>query len=595
MAEDLIARVKQSNDIVEVVGEYLPLRRQGRTYKGLCPFHDDHHPSLDVDPVRQRFRCWACGKYGDVITFVQERERCNFREAVELLARRAGITVSWTNPRRDQERAAWYDLVRWAEEQYRKYLWESPQAAEARQYLLQQRGLRRETLEQFGIGFAPEDWEWLVRRALRVGWTPEQLVTVGLCGQREQDGKLYDRFRGRIIFPIRDVRGRTVGFGGRLLPQAEAAGLQPKYYNSTDTPLFRKREHLYGLDLARSAAEQLGYLAVVEGYTDVLMAHQHGCRAVVATLGTALNEAHLQQLRRFVPRVVLVFDADSGGQRGVEAALLLFLQHDLELAIAQLPAHLDPCDYLRAHGREGFEKVLAQAVDALEFKLRQELTPQALASLDGRRQVVDNVLRVLAQLPANSSGIAQVKRELAVAYLARRVGANENTLWLRLQEIYRQVHQVPAPPQSTPTRVNLDPLERQLLELLLAEPRLLETFAQQVPLDWIEHRGIRQVLARMLRIFQQGDLPTLDRMRQEFADQARLCTYLLHLHDRGLALADRRSAFQEVVQALRERQVRRHRERLHQELQQITADAPPPVDLLRQYQQPQPLPSERLG
>lgn len=588
MAGDVIAQIKQANDIVEVVREYLPLRRQGRTYKGLCPFHDDHHPSLDVDPVRQRFRCWACGKYGDVITFVQERERCSFREAVEILARRAGISVQLGNPQRAQERSAWYDLLRWVEEQYRKCLWESTLAAPARQYL-QERGLRRETLLEFGIGFAPDQWDWLTKRSLQVGWTAEQLATLGLCGRREQDGKLYDRFRGRIIFPIRDVRGRTVAFGGRLLPGAETAQRLPKYYNSTDTPLFRKSEHLYGLDRARAAAEQQGYLAVVEGYTDVLMAHQCGCRAVVATLGTALNTAHLQQLRRFVPRVVLVFDADSGGQRGVEQALQLFLQHDLELRIAELPDNLDPCDFLLAHGHEAFERVLNQAVDALEFKLRQELTPSALASLEGRRQAVDNVLRVLAQLPANSSGTTQIKRELAIAQLARRSGAQETTLWVRLQELYREAHKIPSPPSAVPAQVRLDSLERQLLEIFLAEPALLAEFAPRLRLEQIAHRGIRHVLARMLRLSAAGIEPTVDRLRQEFADKPRLGSYLLQLHDRGLALSYRRSCLEELLRALDEREALRRRQQLRTQLQNIAGDAPPPTHLLRQFQQSQTL------
>ncbi|GBD36856.1 DNA primase [bacterium HR36] len=589
MAGDLIAQVKQANDIVEVVREYLPLRRQGRTYKGLCPFHDDHHPSLDVDPVRQRFRCWACGKYGDVITFVQERERCSFREAVEILARRAGLAVHWGQPQRDQERSAWYDLLRWAEEQYRKCLWESSVVAVARQYL-QERGLRRETLLEFGVGFAPDQWDWLTQRAMKVGWTAEQLVTLGLCGQREQDGKLYDRFRGRIMFPIRDVRGRTVGFGGRILPGAESQAHAPKYYNSTDTPLFRKSEHLYGLDRARAAAEEEGYLAVVEGYTDVLMAHQHGCRAVVATLGTALNEAHLQQLRRFVPRVVLVFDADSGGHRGVELALQLFLQHDVELRIVQLPAEFDPCDFLLAHGREAFAQLLTEAVDALEFKLRQELTPHALATLEGRRQAIDNVLRLLAQLPANPSGVTQVKRELAISQLARRAGANETTLWWRLQELYRQAHKIATPPTSAPLPIRLDPLERQLLEIFLAEPALLAEYRSHWRLEHIEHRGIRQVLAKMLQLVSVGIEPTVDRLRQEFSHHPRLSTYLLQLHDRGLALSDRRACLEQLLQALQERQAQRQREQLRQQLQKIAADAPPPADLLRKFQEHRPLP-----
>jgi DNA primase len=591
VAEDLIAQVKQANDIVEVVREYLPLRRQGRTYKGLCPFHDDHHPSLDVDPVRQRFRCWACGKYGDVITFVQERERCSFREAVEMLARRAGITPRWGNPQRDQERNAWYELMRWAEEQYRRFLWESPRAQVAREYLSARR-LQKETLLEFGIGFAPPEWDWLARRALRVGWTMEQLVTVGLCGQRESDGVPFDRFRGRILFPIRDVRGRTVAFGGRVLPGMEAEERLPKYYNSADSPIFRKSEHLYGLDRARELAEQAGYLAVVEGYTDVLMAHQHGCRTVVATLGTALNASHLQQLKRFVPRVVLVFDADSGGDRGVEQALQLFLEHDIELAIAQLPAGLDPCDFLQTHGREAFEQILRQAVDALEYKLRQELTPSALATLEGRRLAVDRVLQVLARLPARGSPTTQVKRELAIAQLARRTGASETTLWQRLQQWYCQIHRIPANPEEPPLRqVSVDPLERQLLEILLAEPALISQVRQAVPLSEIQHRGLRQVLRRMYALAEAGTQPTVDRLRQEFADRPRLEQYLLRLHDRGQMLQDRGGWLRELLAAFQQRRAQRLRQQLQEQLRHLDSDAPPPTELLRQIQQGHSLPS----
>ena len=591
VADDLIVQVKQANDIVDVVREYLPLRRQGRTYKGLCPFHDDHHPSLDVDPVRQRFRCWACGKYGDVITFVQERERCSFREAVEMLARRAGIAIGWGNPQRDQERSAWYELLRWAEEQYRRFLWESPRAGVAREYLAA-RGLNKETLVEFGIGFAPPEWDWLARRALHVGWTPAQLVTVGLCGQRESDAALFDRFRGRVLFPIRDVRGRTVAFGGRILPGSEEQPGVPKYYNSSDTPLFRKSEHLYGLDRARAAAEQCGYLAVVEGYTDVLMAHQHGCRAVVATLGTALNQAHLQQLKRYVPRVVLVFDADSGGDRGVELALQLFLEQDIELAIAQLPAGLDPCDFVRTHGREAFEQVLTQAVDALEYKLRQELTPTALATLAGRRQAVERVLQVLARLPARGSHATQVKRELAIAQLARRTGANEITLWRRLQELYRQSHRVPGDPEEPPVRqVAVDPLERQLLEILLAEPTLIHQVRSALPLPEIQHRGLRLVLTRMYRLAEAGLQPTVDRLRQEFADRPRLGEYLLRLHDRGQLLQNRDQWLQALLAAFQERRSQRLREQVQAQLRSLDSDAPPPTELLRQIQEGHSFPS----
>src|SRR5439155_5750404 len=222
-----------------------------------------------------------------------------------------------------------------------------------------------------GLGYAPATGDWLAQRAVPAGLSMDLLEKLGLVARRQEGNGYYDRFRDRIIFPIRNTRGQVVGFGGRILPSSSFADRAPKYYNSSDTPLFAKSEQLYGLDQARSAATEAGYLAVVEGYTDVLMAHQLGVCQVVATMGTALNGRHVQQLRRFVSRVVLVFDADAGGSTGVDRALQIFVSHNLDLAIATLPEGLDPCDLVVTQGPVPFRAALANAVDALEFKLQQ--------------------------------------------------------------------------------------------------------------------------------------------------------------------------------------------------------------------------------
>jgi DNA primase len=300
------------------------LRQAGTTYKGLCPFHDDHNPSFTVDPKRQRYRCWSCQKNGDVIFFIQEHERIGFTEALELLARRAGITLEKrADSPQKRQRALMLDGVRWAADLYQHCLLESPIAENARRYLGERR-LAGETVRRFGLGFAPPSWDWLVQQANRAGVSLELLEHVGLVASRQDGTGFYDRFRDRVLFPIRNPRGDTVGFGGRILPNSTFALDAPKYYNSTDTELFSKSDQLYGIDLARQAGAKAGYLAVVEGYTDVLMAHQHGVCQVVATMGTALNARHVQQLRRFAERVVLVFDADEGGHSGVDRALEVF-------------------------------------------------------------------------------------------------------------------------------------------------------------------------------------------------------------------------------------------------------------------------------
>ncbi len=581
--------VKQANDIVEVIGEYLKLQKRGRVYKGLCPFHNDHNPSFDVDPTRQRYRCWVCGKFGDVISFVQERERVEFREALELLARRAGLTLRrGANSADTQSRATMLDLMKWAEEQYHRNLQQSAGAQEARAYL-QERHLSSPTIERYRLGYAPNSWDWLTPRALKAGWSAEMLVKVGLSAPRDGEDSCYDRFRDRVIFPIRDVRGRTVGFGGRILPGSPTAAKGPKYYNSADTPLFTKSEHLYGLDQARAAGETAGYLAVVEGYTDVLMAHQAGILPVVATLGTALNVRHITQLRRFVPKVILVFDADAGGERGVDLALELFVSQEVDLAIATLPAGLDPCDLLVQQGPEPFKTALENAVDALEFKLNRVMTPERTSSLEGQRRAVDEVLQVLALAPEVSGHLGQLKRELIVNRIAQRTRIKEETIWNRLRELQRQRRPSEArEPEAAeaPQRGPASALERDLLSVLLAEPALVPRAGEAVQPEEIEHPGLQRLLRELYDLNAAGQSPDVDRLRLRVGDNPALAETVLKLQGWGLGSGQRAVWLEDLLAVFRERRLAPQVDELHGRLREVPDHGPVPVDLLRQLQQP---------
>jgi DNA primase len=588
VADDRVTLVKQANDIVEVIGEYLTLRKQGRVYKGLCPFHDDHNPSMTVDATRQNFKCWACGKSGDVLSFVQERERVDFVEALHLLARRANIPLKRGDGARSQQRLQMLDLMKWAEEQFHKFLLEAPGAESARKYLAE-RSLSDETIRKYGLGFAPEAWEWLSQRARKAGWSAEMLVAVGLCAPRESDNSLYDRFRDRVIFPIRDVRGRTVGFGGRILPGAAATAPAPKYYNSTDTPLFTKSEHLYGLDQARAAGEAAGYLAVVEGYTDVLMAHQKGVLPVVATLGTALNVRHIAQLRRYTPRVVLVFDADAGGDSGVDRALELFISQDVDLAIATLPEGLDPCDLLAQRGPEAFSNVLDQAVNALDFKLTRAFTPERRDSVEGKRRAMEEVLSVLALTPALAGPAGQLKRELLVTRIAQRAGVKEETVWKRLHELRPaqraagdRTEQANAeePQQARASRV-----ERELLGVLLAEPELTARAQEEVETQDIIHPGLQRMLQEIYALATAGESPSADRVRAKLADNTRLSEYVLVLRDHGLSVPQRDVLLEECLAAFRRKRLAAEVDELQGQLNGLPTGGPPPVELLKQLQE----------
>ena len=586
MSDERVKLVKEANDIVDVVGSYLSLRPASGTFKGLCPFHDDSRPSFDVDPRRQRYRCWACGKHGDVLSFVQEFEHISFPEAMEQLARRAGITLEPNGPPgAGQQRGQLLDVMRWAAKQFHECLLDDPIAEDGRRYL-GERGLLGETVRRWGLGFAPASGHWLVDLAVVGGVSLEHLEIVGLISPRKHGPGYYDRFRDRVQFPIRDVRAQVVGFGGRVLPSSPMAERGPKYYNSSDTPLFSKSQQLYGIDQARPAAEKAGYLAVVEGYTDVLMAHQLGVTQVVATMGTALNDRHLRQIRRFVPRVVLVFDADEGGDLGVDRALTLFATHDMDLSIAALPAGLDPCDLLVQQGADQFRRVLESATDALEFKLDGMIRREGTSSVEGRRRILDAVLGVIALAPSLPGEAGAVKIELMVSRVARRLALKEETVWARLDELRRSRRSSesgrPREDDAEPARsAPASPEERRLLEVLLAEPNLVALAAKVVVLEEVSHLGLRRLLAGLFALSAAGASPTLDRLRVDLDDSPALVNKAFQLQDAGLSRPDRHRELEDLLARYRQRREKTARQELLGRLH-VVRDAQSEADLLRQ-------------
>jgi len=587
----LTKRVKEANDIVDVVGAYVALHPAGKKFKGLCPFHDDHRPSFDVDPQFQNYRCWSCGKNGDVFNFIQDHERVSFREALELLARRAGITLEKTaDSPQNRGRAVMLDLVKWAEREYQLCLRDSPQAEPARTYL-KERGLNGETIERFGLGFAPESWDWLTMKAAQAGHSADLLEKVGLLARRQESNGYYDRFRDRVIFPIRDARGQTVGFGGRILPSSPLSAKWPKYINSSETPLFTKSEQLYGLDQARQAGMAAGYLAVVEGYTDVLMAHQMGIPQVVATLGTALNSRHVRHLRRFVPKVVLVFDADAGGNTGVDRALEIFVSQNVDLAIATLPEGKDPCDLLIEQGPESFKQVLAGAKDALDFKLKQLLAAETGAGIEGRRQAVEAVLGVIALAPEMPGAAGEQKRQLVVNRIAQQMGLREKTVWARLQELKatrRSNDAEPRPSNSMagngdePKGASAPALERQLLEVLLSRPELVEKAAAEISPQEVTDLGLRQLLEGLYELQAAGEKPDFDLLRARI-DNPRLADKAQELKERGRLHPNPIVWLEEVLAEFRRRRAGPDRQELHNKLH-AAVDHTEAVELLRRLQ-----------
>jgi DNA primase len=410
ISDESLERVKQAVDIVEVVSAHTDLRRQGARWVGLCPFHEERTPSFSVDAQEKLYHCFGCGVGGDTIKFVEEKEGLGFTEAVELLADRYGIELQREkeDPRaeaRRQQRRRLGDLLDRTAGFYAQYLWDSEEAGRARRYLAE-RALEEETLRAFGVGYAPSAWDTVLLRGQRAGFKVDELRAVGLA-QRGRGGGEYDRFRERIMFPIRDRRGRTLGFGGRAMRSDQGA----KYVNTAETDFFHKSQMLYGIDLAKEAIAKSGRVVVVEGYTDVLALHQGGIGEVVGVMGTAITEKQVEALSGMVDEVVLALDADSAGQEAMLRAQRVAAGRKMRLRAAAMPAGEDPAEMIAAQGgAERFGALVADAVDLPAFQVGLVLEGTDVSSPAERDRALGEVAPILAGMGETASRDDLVRR-----------------------------------------------------------------------------------------------------------------------------------------------------------------------------------------
>ncbi len=410
ISTESLERVKQAADIVEVISAHTDLRRQGARMVGLCPFHEERTPSFSVDPQEKLYHCFGCGVGGDVIKFVEEKEGLGFADAVELLADRYGVELEreQEDPRaeaRRQRQRRLEQLLERTAAYYASYLWESKEAARPREYLAE-RGLGEEVLRAFGVGFAPSAWDKILVRGQQAGFSVEELRGVGLV-QRGRSGGEYDRFRSRIMFPIRDRRGRTLGFGGRAMRSDQGA----KYVNTAETDFFHKSEMLYGVDRAKAAIAKAGRAVVVEGYTDVLALHQAGVEEAVGVMGTAITDRQVATLSGMVEEVVLALDADSAGQEAMLRAQRVAAGRRMRLRVAAMPAGEDPAEMIaESDGAERFRALVDSAVELTAFQVGLVLDRTDVSSPAERDRALGEVAPVLAGLGETASRDDLVRR-----------------------------------------------------------------------------------------------------------------------------------------------------------------------------------------
>jgi DNA primase len=431
-----VARVRAASDLVAIAGEHIALRRVGRRYQGLCPFHAEKTPSFSVNPAEGLYYCFGCGAKGDVITFVREVEHLDFAEAVERLAARAGIQLRYDDAAvsaERQRRAVLVEALQKAVDWYHDRLLSAPDAAATRHYLRAERGYDGEVVRTYRLGWAPDGWDTLAR-ALRL---PDDVLRDSGLGFVNARGRRQDGFRARLLFPIFDVRGDPVGFGGRSLP----GGPAPKYRNSPETPLYKKSRVLYGLNWAKGAVVERGEVVICEGYTDVIALHRAGVEQAVATCGTALGEEHVQTLKNFARRLVLAYDADAAGEAAAERVYEWERRFDIDVAVVALPPGKDPAD-LGKDDPEALRRAVAEAKPFLAFRIDRALNgPGAdLRTAEGRARAAEVALAAVAEHPS------PLVRDQYVMQVAERTRTEPERLRVLLAGTGRE----PGPGRPTP-------------------------------------------------------------------------------------------------------------------------------------------------
>ena len=473
--EEKIEEVRAAADIVDVVGGYVRLRKAGRNYTGLCPFHREKTPSFNVNPERGIFKCFGCGKGGNVFTFLMELEKISFVDAVELLAERHNIVLTREGKERTESREE-IDEMYEANRLAARFFYDTLQGAggETGRTYFEKRGWNADTRRVFGLGYAPDAWHEFLNHARAAGLSDDVLERTGLI-VRKEGGSTYDRFRGRVIFPILSVSRKVLGFGARTLKGDE----QPKYLNSPETPIYVKSRVLYGLAQSHRAIRDLDAVILVEGYADLISLYQEGIENVVATSGTALTPEQVHLLSRYTRNFFFLYDADSAGMNAMLRGIDIILEADCDARIVQLPQGEDPDSFVRKRGAEAVRARLGEAVSFVDFVTARFQAEGRLDSPEGKAQVVHRVVELIAKMDD------PIRREFYIRDISQKYGIYEHLLYQELDRELRATKReraaprpaelIPQPEELPPETGEVPKEERDFCTLLLQAPSELQS------------------------------------------------------------------------------------------------------------------------
>ena len=492
VSNEFIEEVRSRNDIVAVAGEYINLKKSGRNYTALCPFHNEKTPSFMVSPEKQIFHCFGCQLGGNVFTFVMKLDNLSFMEAVEKLAKRAGLAIpaaarSKEAAEKNKEREELYAANELAAKYYEYCLKELTESKIAQSYL-RKRELSAEIIKKFRIGYAPQSGDKFLKAALGKGAKPEVLQKAGLLNYN--GNRYYDYFRGRVMYPISDAKGKIIAFGARTLDDAK----QPKYLNSAETPLFSKSKILYGLNLASSAIRKTGQVLLLEGYMDVIACHQFGLENSIASMGVALTPEQIELVKRYCSKIVIIYDSDQAGIAATLRGLDMLIDSGLEVKVAVQKSAKDPDEFLHKEGPEAFAAIVQKALSLIEYRLEQSISLADLNTVQGKVFVVNDILPLIARI----KNIVEQKSE--VHRLAQRLNLNEETILSQLEKIAdkgfrKKISQ--SIQEETTSENGFIKAQHNLVQLFLSDASLYQQWNGQIAPEDITEPDLKNILEAM--------------------------------------------------------------------------------------------------
>jgi len=574
--EEKITEIRERASIVEVISDFVSLKKSGKNYLGLCPFHSERTPSFTVNEEKKIFHCFGCGAGGNIFNFLMQTSHLTFPEALKELAKRYGITLpkrelSEEEKRRRSLKARLFEVNELAAEFYQRVLLTQKEGQEGRRYLAQ-RGISEQTLSEHRLGFAPAAWDSLALFLQNKGVPLKLAQDLGLILPRKDGSSsgsrpsFYDRFRCRVIFPIINEGGRVSGFGGRIIDAAATNGAQPspKYMNSPESPVYSKGQMLYGLNVAKGPIREQRLALIVEGYMDLLSLHQEGIRNVVASLGTALTAAQVGLLGRYTREAVLVFDADESGQKATQRSLELFLQEGISARVVSLPGGFDPDSFIRQEKRAGFEQVLKDAHPVVEYMLEQAMRRHATETVEGKVRAARELIPALNRLRD------PLEQSLYVERVASRLGMKESQIRAQLQGRAAQAEEA----GTIPSRAPRGPVhERLLLQLMLLRNQIIPEVLEVVGPDGFSdprHKKLAGELMAFWEAEKKVDVPGL-LFRVEDEDLKTLISELL-LAEESVIDADR--MLRDCLRKVKLSRVRQEIQHLDEEIRRRTREGP---------------------